>query len=319
MTDHSNTRLIARRTTLKLAAAGVAGLCFPSASAAMAQIEPLPFKISLAQWSLHRALFSGELDHLDFANVAKQTYGIEAVEYVNSFFKDKAKDAKYLAQMNQRCKDHGVKSLLIMVDGEGAIGASDKAERTNTVENHRQWLDAAKTLGCHSIRVNAQSAGSFSEQQTLAADGLRKLTEFAEPLGLNVLVENHGGLSSNGEWLAGVMKLVDHPRCGTLPDFGNFCFDWSRADDPDAWYDRYKGVREMMPYAKAVSAKSNEFDDKGNEVRTDFAKMLKIVSAAGYKGYVGIEWEGDGISEHEGIMATKRLLEKVRSEMAIPG
>lgn len=308
-----------RRTLIK---AGAAAIVLPGLTTActMAPVtmkpENKPFEISLAQWSLHRALFAGEIDHLDFAKVARETYGIGGVEYVNAFFKDKAKDSAYLAQMNKRCADHGVKSLLIMVDGEGAIGAADEAERAQTVENHKKWLEAAKVLGCHSIRVNAQSSGSYAEQQERAADGLRRLTEIGAAMDLNVIVENHGGLSSNGEWLAGVMKKVDHPRCGTLPDFGNFCFDWSRADDPDAWYDRYKGVREMMPYAKAVSAKSRAFDDNGEETQTDFRKMMKIVADAGYKGWVGIEWEGGEISEHDGIMKTKRLLERVRSEMA---
>lgn len=307
---------ITRRHVMQIGLAGAVTLALPTlAGEPVTGNDPI-FRISLAQWSLHRSLFGGEIDHLGFIGAARERYGLEAVEYVNAFFKDKALDEDYLDQMNVRCADHGVKSLLIMVDGEGAIGHPDEAERLKTVENHRKWLHAASVLGCHSIRVNAQSEGSFEEQQKLAADGLRRLTEIADPMGLNVLVENHGGYSSNGAWLAGVMKLVDHPRCGTLPDFGNFCMDWSRAGDPDAWYDRYKGVAEMMPWAKAVSAKSHEFDDNGDEVRTDFRKMMKIVLDAGYRGYVGIEWEGGGISEDEGIRATKRLLERVREELS---
>lgn len=313
---HDTASTLSRRHALRIGLAGAVALAAPSlADEPVTGKDPL-FRISLAQWSLHRTLFAGQLDHLGFINAARERYGLEAVEYVSAFFKDKALDEGYLARMNTRCADHGVKSLLIMVDGEGALGHPDEPERLKTVENHRKWLHAAKFLGCHSIRVNAQSEGSFEEQQKLAADGLRRLAELADPMGLNVIVENHGGLSSNGEWLAGVMKLVDHPRCGTLPDFGNFCMDWSRSDDPDAWYDRYKGVAEMMPWAKAVSAKSHEFDDNGDEVRTDFRKMMKIVHDAGYRGYVGIEWEGGGISEDEGIRATKRLLEKVRDELS---
>lgn len=315
-----------RRALLKVSAtglaAGVAGFALPGLSLA-AGLNPAPvvrpsaqpFKISLAQWSLHNALYGGDLDHLDFAKTARETYGIGAIEYVNAFFKDKASDAGYLAQMNTRAHDHGVTQLLIMVDGEGRIGAPSEKERVETVNNHRRWLDAAKALGCHSIRVNAASEGSFDEQQKLAADGLRRLTEIGAAMDLNILVENHGGLSSNGTWLAGVMKMVDHPRCGTLPDFGNFCFDWSKADLPEMWYDRYVGVKEMMPFAKAVSAKSKAFDDNGYESQTDFTRMMKIVTDAGYHGFVGIEWEGKGVSEHEGIMLTKRLLEKVRGEM----
>jgi len=270
------------------------------------------FQISLAQWSLHRALRAGELDALDFAKAARDDYGIEAVEYVNSFFKEHAKDDAYLAQLAKRAADNGVKSLLIMVDGEGALGDPDDARRRQAVENHHKWVDAAKRLGCHSIRVNAQSSGTPAEQAKLAADGLRRLTEYAEPSGLNVIVENHGGLSSNGAWLAGVIKAVGHPRCGTLPDFGNF-----RIGDEE-WYDRYLGVKELMPYAKAVSAKSHDFDEHGNETRTDYRRMMKIVLDAGYRGYVGVEYEGGKLSEKDGILATKRLLEKVRAEFAAP-
>jgi L-ribulose-5-phosphate 3-epimerase len=268
------------------------------------------FSISLAQWSLHKALYSKSMDNLEFADVAKNKFGIDALEYVNQFFKDKANDADYLAQMKQRADDLGVKSLLIMCDGEGRLGDPDDAARKLAVENHYKWVEAAKFLGCHSIRVNAASEGEFEEQQNLAADGLRSLCEFADSHGLNVLVENHGGLSSNGAWLAGVMKLTDHHRVGTLPDFGNF-----RIKD-DQWYDRYQGVEELMPYAKAVSAKTHEFDDAGNETKTDYTRMMKIVLDAGYHGYIGIEYEGRKIGEMEGIAATKALLEQVRSELA---
>lgn len=266
---------------------------------------PPPFRISLAQWSLHRAIRSGTLDHLDFAKVTRQEYGIEAIEYVNSFFKDRAKDSAYLAEMNARAKDHGVYQHLIMCDGEGRLGDPDAARRRAAVENHRQWLDAAKTLGCVSIRVNAASDGTFDEQQKLAADGLRQLCELGSPLGINVIVENHGGLSSNGRWLAGVMQRVDHPRCGTLPDFGNFYE-----------YDRYQGVAELMPFAKAVSAKSHEFDREGNESAKDYRRLMKIVIDAGYHSWVGIEYEGTALSEHDGILATRRLLERVSRELS---
>ena len=203
-----------------------------------------------------------------------------------------------------------------MVDGEGALGDPDDAKRKQAIENHYPWVTAAKFLGCHSIRVNAQSSGSYEDQLSLAADGLNRLTEFAAKHNLNVIVENHGGLSSNGKWLAAVMKKVDNPRCGTLPDFGNFCLDWNRREEPDAWYDRYQGVKELMPFAKAVSAKSHDFDDSGNETHTDFRRMMKIVLDADYHGYVGVEYEGEKLSEVDGIKATKRLLEKVRKELA---
>jgi sugar phosphate isomerase/epimerase len=262
------------------------------------------FKISLAQWSLHRELRTGTLDHLDFARVARKDFGIEAIEYVNSFFKDRAKDAAYLADMNRRAKDLDVYQHLIMCDGEGRLGDPDAAKRTQAVENHYKWVEAAKTLGCASIRVNAASDGSFEEQLGLAADGLRRLSEFADPHGINVIVENHGGLSSRGDWLVSVMKRVNHPRCGTLPDFGNFYE-----------YDRYQGVAELMPYAKAVSAKTHDFDEKGEETTKDYRRLMKIVADAGFRSWVGIEYEGGRLSEREGIAATLRLLERVRAEM----
>jgi L-ribulose-5-phosphate 3-epimerase len=270
-----------------------------------------PFKISLAQWSLHKTIFGGQLDNRDFAKTAKEDFGIDAIEYVNQFWKDKANDADYVAELKRRAEDLGVKTLLIMCDGEGALGDADEAKRTKAVENHYKWVEAAKELGCHSIRVNAQSSGEYEEQQKLAADGLRRLSEFADKHGLNVIVENHGGLSSNGEWLAGVMKLVNLPNCGTLPDFGNFNIGGGKQ------YDRYKGVDELMPFAKAVSAKSHDFDEDGNETRTDYFKMLDIVvNKHGYHGYCGIEYEGSKLSEAEGIKATKKLLERVREKMA---
>ena len=264
------------------------------------------FQISLAEWSLHRTLFAGKLDNLDFPRAAKQQFGIDAVEYVNQFFKDKAKDATYLADLAKRAKDEGVTNVLIMCDGLGNLGDPEGAARTKAIENHFPWVEAAKRLGCHSIRVNAASKGSPEEQQKLAADGLSRLSDYAAQMDMAVIVENHGGLSSNGEWLSGVMKLVNKPNCGTLPDFGNF-------HD----YDRYRGVEELLPFAKGVSAKSHEFDADGNEVRTDYRRMLRMVVAAGYRGWVGVEYEGNGLSEPEGILATKKLLEKVRSELQV--
>jgi len=273
------------------------------------EAEPL-FKISLAEWSLHKSIFGGQIDHLDFAKVAKKDFGIEAVEYVNQFFFEKAKGTTFLQEMKKRADGEGVRSLLIMCDREGKLGDPDEKARLQAVENHFKWIEAAKYLGCHSIRVNAASEGSFEEQQKLAADGLRRLTEFSAQHGLNTIVENHGGLSSNGKWLAGVMKMVDHPRCGTLPDFGNF-----RINENEL-YDNYKGIEEMMPYAKAVSAKSYDFDEKGNETKLDYLRIMKIVTAEGYRGFVGVEYEGDRLSEKDGIIATKKLLEQCRVNLA---
>jgi len=296
------------RRSLLSGAASAAGLLATHSLGVRAEppAKPLPFRISLAEWSLHKTLFGGKLDNLDFPKAARREYGIEAVEYVNQFFKDKAGDADYIAELAKRSSDEGVTNVLIMCDGLGDLGDPDDKARTQAIENHFPWVEAAKRLGCHSIRVNAASKGSYEEQRKLAADGLARLSEFAGQLAMNVIVENHGGLSSNGEWLAGVMKLVNRPNCGTLPDFGNF-------HD----YDRYRGVEELMPFAKGVSAKSHEFDEAGNEVRTDYERMLRLVMAAGYHGWVGIEYEGSALSEPEGILATKKLLERIRNTLAV--
>lgn len=310
-----------RRTVLQTAAAVAAGaILTPPVAVAQAAGQPQAagggkgekpiFKISLAEWSLHKALFAGEMTNLDFPAKARNEFGIDAIEYVNAFFKEEVKSQDYLKDLKKRCDDLGVKSLLIMCDGEGALGDADDAKRKQAVENHFKWADAAKFLGGHSIRVNAQSSGTPEEQTRLAADGLRRLTEYCAKLDLNCIVENHGGLSSNGAWLAGVMKKVDHPRCGTLPDFGNFNLGDGKQ------YDRYQGVRELMPFAKAVSAKSHDFNDAGDEIHTDYQKMLRIVVDAGYSGHVGIEYEGAKASEADGIRATKKLLERVRDAIA---
>ncbi|SFE43039.1 sugar phosphate isomerase/epimerase family protein [Thermoflexibacter ruber] len=281
--------------------------------------KPLFFKISLAEWSLHKMLFDKKLDNLDFPAKAKNDFGIDAVEYVNQFFKDKAKDTAYLTELKKRTGDLGVTNVLIMIDGEGFLGSTDAKERMKAVENHYQWVEAAKFLGCHSIRVNAYGKGTAEEVSKAAIDGLGKLSEFAEKVGINVIVENHGSYSSDGAWLANVMKSVGKANCGTLPDFGNFCMKYKNDDwkqGCENMYDRYKGVEEMMPFAKGVSAKSNVFDAEGNEANMDYRRLLQIVKNAGYTGHIGIEYEGNELSEEEGVRATKKLLEKVGAELS---
>lgn len=278
------------------------------------------FEISLAEWSLHKALFAKKMTNLDFPVVAKQQYGINVVEYVNQFFSDKAKDTGYLNELLKRCNDNGVKNHLIMIDGEGGLGDLDDAKRIKAVENHYKWVDAAKHLGCATIRVNAFGEGSAEDVQKAAIDSLSRLGEYAAPQNINVIVENHGSYSSNGQWLAAAMKAVNRSNVGTLPDFGNFCV---KREGGQPWggkcieeYDRYKGVAEMMPYAKGASAKTYDFDANGNCVETDYSRMLKIIKDSGFHGYIGIEYEGDKFSEEEGIRKTKALLEKVASTLS---
>jgi L-ribulose-5-phosphate 3-epimerase len=306
-----------RRQFLARSSGLLAGLYLPLRHLAFPPGRSQPaFQISLAEWSLHRALYGGAMHPLDFPVVARRTYGIDAVEYVNAFF---LLSSAFVTELKRRADGEGVTSLLVMVDEEGRLGDPDASLRNDAVERHRVWVDVAKALGCHSIRVNARSAGSPDEQMQLMADGLGRLAEYAAPNEINVLVENHGGPSSNGEWMAGLMKRVNHPRVGTLPDFGNwFQTPWgARPLDatPAAEYDRYRGVDLMMPFAKGLSAKSYDFDAAGNETSTDFERMLRIAQRHGFHGRVGIEYEGERLSEHDGILATKRLLEQIREQL----
>lgn len=283
-------------------------------------------KISLAQWSLHRAFtgdviekkgwnyfvsgvqsgekFKGAEDPINFASIARNVYGLDAIEYVNSFFFTQAKNTKYLSKLKQSADENGVKNLLIMVDLEGRLGAPDKKERQQAIENHYKWIDAAAFLGCHSIRINATSSGSYEEQKKLAIDGVRRLSEHAAEKDINVIIENHGGLSSNARWLTEVIKGVGLGNCGSLPDFGNF-----KISDTEQ-YDPYVGTKELLPFAKGVSAKSFNFDQSGNETTIDYKKMVSLVKESGYEGYIGIEYEGNKLSEFDGIMATKKLLQR---------
>ncbi|WP_192347023.1 TIM barrel protein [Algoriphagus sp. Y33] len=312
-----------RRNFLKstgLATAAL-GLGMPQMAFSASKANPL-FKISLAEWSLNKQLFSGKMDHLDFPALTKKA-GIEAVEYVNQFFKDRAKDMAYLKEMKTRAAGEGVKSVLIMCDGEGILGAETAKERTQTVENHKKWVEAAKFLGCHSIRVNAYSAvpWSTSEQDykkssDLASAGLQELCEFADGFDINVLIENHGGFSSNGKWLAEMIEKADHPRAGTLPDFGNFRI--ANEDGKAISYDSYRGVDELMPKAKGVSLKPKVWDDMGNEFPLDYSKMIQLVLGHGFQGYVGIEHGEEG-REWESIEEIRIELEHVRSILAKEG
>ncbi|WP_299256444.1 sugar phosphate isomerase/epimerase [uncultured Aquimarina sp.] len=275
------------------------------------------FELSLAQWSLHKEIQSGKLDPIDFAKKAKEL-GFTGVEYVSQLYsyKDAKNPDKALQQLLETLKsksnEHNVQNLLIMVDGEGDLAVIDEKERNQTVENHKKWVDAAQFLGCHSIRVNLFGTNDPEKWVAVATDGLSKLSEYAATKSINVIVENHGYLSSDAALLAKVMQNVNKPNCGTLPDFGNFCLE---REDGERWgtkcvkeYPKYKGIQELMPFAKGVSAKSYDFDTEGNETTIDYKKMLEIVKASGYQGYIGVEYEGERLGEIEGIIATRDLL-----------
>jgi sugar phosphate isomerase/epimerase len=337
-----------RKKFLKVSASGAAGVvamplwmqaCTPaSESSTMMDSSNLFFDISLAQWSLHKGFFgpllelgwnemanqiqnnpdalAEGLNPMDFASIARKEFGIDAVEYVTIFYPNTTgADDAHIKELNQRSKDEGVRNVLLMVDQEGALGDPDDAARTQAVENHYKWVDVASLMGCHSIRVNAESSGSWDEQKELAMDGLGRLSEYATTQDINVIVENHGGLSSNGEWLSSVIAGVGLDNCGTLPDFGNFRISPYGAEE-EVLYDPYKGIEELMPYAKGVSAKSYDFDEQGNETSLDFNRILTIVKEAGYTGHIGIEYEGSRLGEAEGIRATHDLLMRVGQSLA---
>ena len=280
------------------AAAIAAGTVGPIASAAEVKGK---FSISVAAWSWHKMMFSGEKNMLDQPKLARMA-GATGLELVNQFFASPMET--YLNQLKKAANDEGVKILLIMCDGEGSMYSPDFRERKQAVINHRKWLDIAAVLGCHSIRCNAGHGNVPAEEAMKnAADSFYELSQYAKQYGLNVIIENHGGISSDAKWLTGLMKMVGEDNFGTLPDFGNF---------PEG-YDKYAAVEMMMPYAKAVSAKCHEFGPDGKEVHIDFARMMKIVLDAGYHGYVGVEYEGSKHSEIDGTAAGVKLLKSMQA------
>jgi len=277
-------------------------------------------RISLAEWSFHRALESGKMDHLDFPSRAKNEFSISAVEYVNGFFggtkmnfKEAAKNKAYLNEMLKRSQDAGVYNHLLMCDDEGPLSSTNEKERLESVDNHKKWIEAAKILGCVTVRVNLHGEGSAEDRKESSVDALSLLGEFAKPMQVNVVVENHGSVTSNAEWLADVMKQVGRDNVGTLPDFGNFCIShpWGTIQEGcTEMYDIYKGVQQLLPYAKGISAKTYDFDSNGEQPLLDYKKLIDIVKASGFKGYIGIEYEGINQPEDEGVRNTQKLLKK---------
>ncbi len=282
------------------------------------EIKPF-FRLSLAQWSLHKAIQSGEISPMDFAQKAKEL-GFEGLEYVSQLYTaelqkdpDPEKAMKMLLEtLKANSEKHSVQNLIIMVDHEGDLAVVDQEKRDEAVEKHKKWVDAAQFLGCHSIRVNLFGTDDPQQWVEASTDGLAKLSAYAATKNVNIIVENHGYLSSNASLLIEVMQKVNKPNCGTLPDFGNFCLEreggarWGAKCIKE--YPKYQGVEEMMPFAKAVSAKSYDFDKTGNETTIDYKKMLEIIKKSGYTGFIGVEYEGERLSEIEGITATRDLL-----------
>ena len=274
-------------------------------------MEEKKLKLSLAQWSLNKAFFAKELDPRNFAEIATN-YGINAIEYVNGFYLDQANDEKYWLDLKSRADDNGVESLLIMVDDEGDLGNPKESQRNEAISNHYKWVNAAKLLGCHSIRVNAFGEGDKAEVKSALVDGMAKLSDYAAKENINVIIENHGLYSSDAKWVASIIQEVDMPNFGSLPDFGNWCTNekWGSTQNNKCSevYDRYQGVSELLPFAKGVSAKSYNFNEAGEDTIIDYKKMMAIVKSSDYDSHIGIEYEGDILSEPEGILATKKLL-----------
>ena len=298
-----------RRDFNQLIALGTLGLAYSSPT--------YNKKISLAQWSLHRTIkIKKELSPNDFSIKAREM-GFDAVEYVSSLYWNELKSrsiAKITKELVSKSNDNDIKNLLIMVDGEGDLAAKNNYKREKAIENHVKWIEMAHELGCHSIRVNLNGEKEKKNWIEYSSKSLTKLCSLARKDKINIIVENHGGLSSNAKLLAKVMKEVNLDNCGTLPDFGNFCIE---KEDPNNYfsncineYDKYLGMEELMPYAKAVSAKSFDFNNNGEESTIDFKKIIDIVSSFKYKGYYGIEYEGLNLSEEKGILKTKKLLER---------
>ncbi|MCJ7468186.1 MAG: sugar phosphate isomerase/epimerase [Maribacter sp.] len=326
--------MIKRRTFVKQLGAGAVGAGFlttvPKSLYAKGTMSS-PYPISLAQFSLASEFFMGKHDTLEFPARAKKEFGLNIVEYVSMFFADKANDPAFFKELKMRTDDLGVSNHLIMVDDEN-IADVDKAKRDHAVESHYKWVDAAKMLGCSSIRVNLGSldqTGTAEEVADAAIEGYGKLLEYGNQNEMNIIVENHVGYSCDGKWLAGIMKAMNNPRAGVLPDFGNFCIKRTLPETQDIagymntkcleQYDMYLGVEELIPYAKGVSAKTHKFDQNGDETEIDFKRMFDIIKKSGFNGIVGIEYEGglmhaQGIagylSNEDGIMATKKLIEK---------
>jgi len=283
------------------------------------------FKLSLAQWSLHNAIWKRQLDPYDFTAKAKEL-GFEGVEFVNQLYPDvmKAKDKtaalkQFITKLNTAAKTEGVENVLIMIDGEGDLAVPSISERNQAIENHKAWVETAAAMGCHSIRINLFGERDEIAWKAQAAESMRKLGEFAAPYKVNIIVENHGYLSSNAALVMEMLAEVNLPNCGTLPDFGNFCLEREAGKRWDAAcireYDRYQGVKELLPKAFAVSAKSHDFDQAGNETHTDFKRMLQLVKDAGYTGFIGVEYEGQQLDEISGILATKELLLKQAKQL----
>jgi len=305
MSKNHTPNLLSRRELVKQFAIGAGVLALPQFLQAKGTLESNGLTLAVQQYSFNRQLRDGTFDILDFPKTVVDGTGITALEYFNGHILDKVRDTRFFRELKKRSNDVGATCTMMLCRSDIALDSPDSSTRYNAVEGYIPWMEAVRLLGGNAIRVDCRSDGDFEEQKKYAIDGLRQLCDVAAPFGMNILVENHGGFSSNGKWLADVMSKVEKRNCGTLPDFQNF-----------HGYDPYVGVEELMPYAKIVCAKSKEFDSDGNETNVDYRRMMKIVLDSGFKGSIGIEFEGHGMDPVKGILATKRLIERMVGELA---
>lgn len=270
-------------------------------------------KLVLAQWSFNKELFAGQMNTFDFIREAKEM-GFSGVEFVNQFFMDKIEDEAYLDSLRATSEKIGIKNTLLMIDRAGNLGASDEKEREAAVLEHKKWMLAAAHLGCPNIRVNAHGDGSSEEVFEACKSSIAKLLTWGKQRKVGVIIENHGGYSSDGDWLYRLIQELEPYGVASLADFDNWCIE---RENGELWgapcvkeYDRYKGMQQLLPSAKSVSVKAFEFDANGLPVKSDFSRMFRLIRDSGYDGYLAVEFEGHGIDAKEGILKTKALAER---------
>lgn len=244
--------------------------------------------ISLAQWALVDEVRSGKWKTLDFPRIAREDFGLNGIEFVNTLFE--VPIANYLNQLKRNANDHGVKMVLIMVDAEGETCTPLKEERKQTVINHRKWIDIAQYLGCHAIRTNCIGAKDIDKAEALkwSTETYHMMLEYAVPAGISILIENHGGVSNDADWMVSLMKEVNNKYFGVLPD-------WR---EPGSQFDNVGFLEKTLPYAGGMS-----FRNQPTDALTE--KMIKMTHDKGFRGWYGIESSG-----RENIKKSKELLLK---------
>jgi len=274
--------------TMILGAAGMIAPALQLESKAMAIPGMTHDDISLAQWALVQEIRDGKWTNLDFPRIAREDFGLNGIEFVNTLFEVPTID--YLNQLKKNANAHGVKMVLIMIDAEGDGCEPTPELRKQFVINHKKWIDIAHYLGCHAIRTNCRGPKDVDEDEALkwAAESYNMLLEYAVPAGISVCIENHGGVSNDPGWMISLLEKVDKLYFGSYPD-------WRRpADD----FDNVEYLEKMLPWAVGMSYRNQPTEELT-------AKMIKMSHDAGYRGWYGIESSG-----REAILQGKELLKK---------